>query len=70
MILLKLIQCTTGIFLILVVAGQTPKDNIVLSLFHNSGYFINFAEAKAAVKIVTWVPIFIFLLCTLLLNIL
>ncbi len=60
-----MVRFILAIFVLVLIAPQTEKSNLVLRLFHESGFFIDYAEAKSFLKILTWFSIFIFLIFSL-----
>ena len=66
--MLKLIQLTSGVLILLIVITQTPTENIVLRKFNETGFFENYKNAKKFVDRLTWSLIFIFILLTFILN--
>ena len=50
-----------ALIIILLIAPQTQKENMLLTEFHESGFFANYAESKHFLNCLTWVTIFIFL---------
>lgn len=64
--MLSIIRLVIALFVLLLIAPQTQKLNIVLRVFHESGFFIDYSEAKWFLKILTWISIFAFLLLSLL----
>ena len=66
--MLKLIQLTSGVLILLIVIPQTPTENIVLRKFNETGFFENYKNAKKFVDWLTWSLIFIFILLTFILN--
>jgi preprotein translocase subunit SecG len=66
--MLKLIQLTSGVLILLIVIPQTPTENIVLRKFNETGFFENYKNAKKFVDRLTWSLIFIFILLTFILN--
>jgi preprotein translocase subunit SecG len=54
-------------FLILVIlTPQTSELNTVLNIFHESGFFANYGEAKSFLIFLTWFLIFLFFFFSLL----
>nr|ARS45061.1 hypothetical protein [Ostreobium sp. HV05007bc] len=51
-----------ALIIILLIAPQTPKENFLLTEFHESGLFSNYAESKRFLTWLTWFTIFLFLL--------
>jgi len=49
-----------AVITILTISPQTPKDNALLAEFVDSGIFVDYAEAKYILKIVTWCTISLF----------
>jgi hypothetical protein len=64
--MLNFFQILTGILIILLLVPQTPTENIVLRKFLETGFFINYNEAKSFLKITTWFLISLFLILTFL----
>ncbi len=58
-----------GILIIVFIVPQTPTENIVLRKFLETGFFVNYAEAKRVLNFITWFLISTFLLLTFFLNI-
>ena len=51
-----------SILLIGLVFPQTRSDNVVISRFSDTGFFISYVEAKSRVSILTWILFFVVLL--------
>ncbi len=66
--MLTFLHLLTGFLILQLILPQTPTDNVVLRKFVESGYFINYAEAKSVLKFVTWFLIFLFLSLSIFLN--
>lgn len=56
-----LLRLISALFLILLITPQTNKENILLRKFHESGFFMNYNEAKSFLNIITWITISFFL---------
>jgi preprotein translocase subunit SecG len=56
----NVIRLFSALLIILVITPQTEKENILIKKFHESGMFINYAEAKKVLKSITWCFTFIF----------
>lgn len=65
--MLNFIQFFTGILLIIIIAPQTPTENVVLNKLLETGFFTGYNEATFFLKATTWILIFIFLFFTFLL---
>jgi preprotein translocase subunit SecG len=63
--MLNIIQLVIALFVLVLIAPQTQKSNIVLRIFHESGFFIDYGEAKWFLTVLTWISIFIFLILSL-----
>lgn len=63
--MLSTIRLLIAIFVLILIAPQTQKSNIVLRVFHESGLFIDYSEAKWFLNVLTWISIFIFLILAL-----
>lgn len=63
--MLNIIQLVIALFVLVLIAPQTQKSNIVLRIFHESGFFIDYGEAKWFLTVLTWISIFIFLIFSL-----
>lgn len=59
--MLNTIRLILSILILVLIAPQTQKSNIVLRLFHESGFFIDYGEAEWFLKTLTWFSIFVFL---------
>ena len=55
--------------LIILIAPQTPTENIVLRKLLESGLFTNYSKAKDFLLWSTWILIFLFLLLLVFLNV-
>ena len=55
--------------LIILIAPQTPTENIVLRKLLESGLFTNYSKAKDFLLWSTWILIFLFLVLLIFLNI-
>ena len=64
--MLNTLRFFIALFVLILIAPQTQKSNIVLRIFHESGFFIDYGEAKWFLNILTWVSIFLFLIISLL----
>lgn len=62
--MLHTLQFLIGILIILLITPQTYNDNIVLKNFVETGWFMNYFEAKNFLKIITWGLIFGFIILT------
>lgn len=63
--MISTIRLIIALFVILLIAPQTQKSNVVLQIFHESGLFIDYSEAKWFLNFLTWISIFILLLLAL-----
>lgn len=63
--MLSTIRLLIAIFVLILIAPQTQKSNLVLRVFHESGFFIDYSEAKWFLNILTWLSIFTFLILSL-----
>jgi preprotein translocase subunit SecG len=63
--MLSTIRLIIALFVLILIAPQTQKSNLVLRVFHESGFFIDYSEAKWFLNILTWVSIFAFLILSL-----
>nr|YP_009106218.1 hypothetical chloroplast RF47 [Binuclearia lauterbornii]AIT95063.1 hypothetical chloroplast RF47 [Binuclearia lauterbornii] len=61
----NLIRLVFALLLIVLITPQTDKENIVLRKFHESGFFMNYNEAKHFLNRITWISIGFFLIITL-----
>lgn len=60
--MLLIIRLFLSVFILLLIAPQTQKSNIILRVFHESGFFIDYGEAESFLKTLTWGSIFLFLI--------
>jgi preprotein translocase subunit SecG len=60
--MLNTIRLVIALFVILLLTPQTPKFNLVLRVFHESGFFMDYAEAKYFLNRLSWISIIIFLI--------
>lgn len=67
--MLHVIVILIALCLIILIAPQTPTENIVLRKLLESGLFTNYSKAKDFLIWSTWILIFVFLLLLILLNI-
>jgi len=63
--MLNPIRIFFALIVLLLLAPQTQKSNIVLRLFHESGFFMDYREAEWFLKTLTWFSIFIFLIISI-----
>jgi preprotein translocase subunit SecG len=63
--MLNIIRLFIALFVLVLIAPQTQKSNIVLRIFHESGFFIDYGEAKWFLTILTWISISLFLILSL-----
>lgn len=63
--MLSTIRLIIALFVLILIAPQTQKSNLVLRFFHESGFFIDYSEAKWFLNFLTWIFIFAFLLLSL-----
>ena len=66
--MIRILHLGIGFFLILLIVPQTPTENIVLRKLVETGFFLNYSEAKTFLIFLTWCLIFCFLSCTLYLS--
>lgn len=59
------IRLIIALFVLVLIAPQTQKSNLVLRIFHESGFFIDYSEAKWFLNVLTWLAIFIFLVVSI-----
>lgn len=59
------VRLIIALFVLILLAPQTEKSNVVLRIFHESGFFIDYSEAKWFLNLLTWLSVFIFLLVTI-----
>lgn len=59
------IRLIIALFVLVLIAPQTQKSNLVLRVFHESGFFIDYSEAKWFLNVLTWLAIFIFLVVSI-----
>lgn len=59
------IRLIIALCILIIIAPQTQKSNRVLRIFHESGFFIDYREAKWFLNQLTWVLIFAFLIFSL-----
>lgn len=59
--MLSTFRLIIALFVLILIAPQTQKSNLVLRVFHESGFFIDYSEAKWFLNTLTWVSIFTFL---------
>ena len=64
--MVTIVRLFFALFVIILVIPQTKKYNIVLRIFHESGFFIDYREAKWFLSFLTWIVILIFLIISLL----
>ena len=64
--MLNFFQFFIAILLIVLIVPQTPTENIVLRKFLETGFFINYSEAKSFLETTTWFLISLFLILTFL----
>nr|AII02075.1 putative chloroplast RF47 [Chlorella sorokiniana]AKJ26118.1 putative chloroplast RF47 [Chlorella sorokiniana] len=67
--MLHVISVLIAFCLIILIAPQTPTENIVLRKLLESGLFTNYSKAKDFLLWSTWILIFLFLLLLIFLNI-
>jgi len=67
--MLHVIVILIAFCLIILIAPQTPTENIVLRKLLESGLFTNYSKAKDFLVWSTWILIFVFLLLLIFLNI-
>jgi hypothetical protein len=67
--MLHFVHVLIGILIIVFIVPQTPTENIVLRKFLETGFFVNYAEAKGVLNFITWFLICTFLFLTFFLNI-
>lgn len=67
--MLHLIAILIALCLIILIAPQTPTENIVLRKLLESGLFTNYSKAKDFLLWSTWILIFLFLVLLIFLNI-
>jgi preprotein translocase subunit SecG len=63
--MINTIRLILALIVLLLIAPQTQKSNIVLRVFHESGFFIDYGEAEWFLKTLTWLSIFSFLIISL-----
>lgn len=63
--MLNTFRIILAFFILLLIAPQTQKSNVVLRLFHESGFFVDYGEAEWFLKTLTWFSIFLFLIISL-----
>jgi hypothetical protein len=66
--MLSFFHLIIGILIIILIVPQTPTENIVLRKFLETGFFVNYAEAKSVLNFITWFLICSFLVLTFFLN--
>jgi hypothetical protein len=59
--MLNLLRLVFAIFLIILIAPQTLKENIILKTFHSQRIIVSYAEEKRLLKNITWFSIIGFL---------
>jgi preprotein translocase subunit SecG len=59
------LRLVIAFFVLILIAPQTQKSNIVLRVFHESGFFIDYSEAKWFLNVLTWITILLFLVISL-----
>ena len=67
-LMLHVVAIFIAICLIILIAPQTPTENIVLRKLLESGLFTNYSKAKDFLISSTWVLICLFLILLILLN--
>lgn len=67
--MLHVIAILIALCLIILIAPQTPTENIVLRKLLESGLFTNYSKAKDFLLWSTWILIFLFLVLLIFLNI-
>jgi protein translocase SecG subunit len=67
--MLHVIAILIAFGLIILIAPQTPTENIVLRKLLESGLFTNYSKAKDFLLWSTWILIFLFLVLLIFLNI-
>lgn len=63
--MLSTIRLIIALVVLILIAPQTQKSNLVLRIFHESGFFVDYSEAKWFLNLFTWTLIFTFLLFSL-----
>jgi hypothetical protein len=64
--MLSTIRLIIALFVLILIAPQTQKSNLVLRVFHESGFFVDYSEAKWFLNSLTWFAILIFLILSIL----
>ncbi len=67
--MLKFLQLFIAVLVIIFIVPQTPTENKVLRLFLETGFFMDYSEAKWFLNVFTWFLISSFLLITFLIAI-
>ena len=62
--LMLILRIFLALLLLLLLVPQTTKLNLLLRLFHESGFFGTYREAKNVLIRVTWGTIFLFFIVT------
>ena len=60
--MMNLFRLIFAIFIIVLIAPQTPKENIVLRALHSKRILANYGEEKRFLSKFTWFSILLFLL--------
>ena len=67
--MVTLIRLSFTILVLLLIVPQTPTENLLARMFHNTGRFIHYGQAKKFLSLLTWSCVFIFLLITFINNV-
>lgn len=62
---LFLLRLFFALLIIILIVPQTPYENIVLRILHETGFFSNYGETKFFLNFITWFSIIVFLILTL-----
>ena len=63
--MLPFIRVFLAILVILLIVPQTPKENSLLRMFHETGLFATYGDAKQFLNRLTAASIFLFLFLTI-----
>jgi hypothetical protein len=59
--MINFLQIFFSLLILIILTLQTSELNTVLDVFHESGFFANYVEAKSFLIFLTWFLIFLFL---------
>lgn len=58
--MINFLQIFFSVLILIILTPQTSELNTVLNIFHESGFFANYREAKSFSIFLTWFLIFLF----------